>query len=586
MTKLLSTPARPSQRSPLLIYPVTRLPQSPDRLLLQRANRLLRGGAYTAGSPPSSSFPSLPGPIVNGCPTSTKPGSIAGSIRKALPECSLSIPKDLRTKIRRLYFAEHWKVNTIASQLQVHPDTIHNAINREAFSNKGKPRPSALDEYVSFMTQTLKTFPRLPATRLHEMLEDRGYKGSSVQLRRYIKKHGLRPSSSEAFFKLRTLPGEQAQADWGYYGKLSHRNFERRVWLFVIILTWSRAIHVHISFKMDVSAVLRAHVEAFDHFGGVARNILYDNAKTIVIEREGDFIRYQPRFLDMADHYLFSPKPCGVRMPHEKGGVERAIRYLRSSFLAGRTFCDVEDMQEQFHRWREEVAYQRPCPDRPELTVREAWEKERLQLLELPAHPINTDEMRTVTPKKQPYVRHDYNLYSIPHTLVNKPLTLLASDKVIRVVDGDEEVARHERSWEHHKIIEDHKHLEGLKKRKPQAFCLSGRQRLIAAVPQAQELYEELARRGEPMGPQTAALLRLLDLHGPQVMKKAVIEALHRETPRASSVAFLINRERRAQGAPPKIAITLSERPELQEIHITNHNLEEYDELINNPDKD
>src|SRR5271163_1808207 len=97
------------------------------------------------------------------------------------------IPDELRSRMRRLFFAEHWKVGTISTELGVHHDTVRHAIEASRFVNvKYRARASVLDPYKSFVQLTLKDHPKLLATRLYDMITPRGYTGSVVQLRRYV----------------------------------------------------------------------------------------------------------------------------------------------------------------------------------------------------------------------------------------------------------------------------------------------------------------------------------------------------------------------------------------------------------------
>ena len=116
-----------------------------------------------------------------------------------------------RARIRRLFFAEHWKVGTIATELGVHRDAVHHAIESDRFVSAGSlVRPSMLDPYKGLVGEILKDHPRLLATRMFGMLRDRGYPGSVVQLRRYVKT--VRPQRVEAYLRLQTLPGDQPAA--------------------------------------------------------------------------------------------------------------------------------------------------------------------------------------------------------------------------------------------------------------------------------------------------------------------------------------------------------------------------------------
>jgi transposase len=123
----------------------------------------------------------------------------------------LVITPETRAQIRRYFYVEHWKIGTIATELGVHPDTVRNAVESERFKNSKPLGVSIVDPYIEFIRHTLDQHPRLRATRIYQMIRDRGYSGSVVQLRRTVAR--LRPQFREAFLQLQTFPGEQAQVD-------------------------------------------------------------------------------------------------------------------------------------------------------------------------------------------------------------------------------------------------------------------------------------------------------------------------------------------------------------------------------------
>ena len=239
-------------------------------------------------------------------------------------------------EIRRLYYAEHWRVGTIAAQLGVHHETVAAALNRASvLTQAGRCRATALDPYLAFVRDTLAQYPRLRATRLHEMLRHRGYPGSAVQVRRAVRT--LRPTpASEAYLRLTTLPGEVAQVDWGSFGTIRVGRGVRALSAFVLVLGYSRAIHAVFTLDQTLESFLRGHVEAFAALGGCARAIQYDNLKAAVLDRQGSAIHFHPRLLELAGHYHFAPRPCAPARANEKGKVERQIQYLRHAFFAAR----------------------------------------------------------------------------------------------------------------------------------------------------------------------------------------------------------------------------------------------------------
>ena len=202
--------------------------------------------------------------------------------------------------------------------------------------------------------------------------------------------------------------------------------------------------------------------------------------------------------------------------------------------------------------------------------------EEQPRLLPLPVHPFEIDVMRAVRSGKTPYVRFDRNQYSIPHTQVRRPLTLVASATSVRVLDRQTELARHRRSYDTGQTIEDATHLEGLLAATHQANVHTARDRLRVAVPATTTLFARLAARGEALRPHTRRLLALLDDYGPQ--------ALARDALGAGSIAHLLEIRRRQQGRTPPLPLALPNRPGVRDLDVRPHRLESYDALTSRPD--
>jgi len=489
------------------------------------------------------------------------------------------ITPEQHAEIRRLYYGEHWKVGTIAAALGVHHDTVRAAIVNDTQSvRRGTCRTTQLDPYLPLIRDTLAQYPRLRATRVFEMVKARGYTGSVVQLRRAVRL--IRPAATATVYRrLTTLAAEEAQVDWGAFGSIRIGRGVRPLSGFVMVLAYSRAVFALFTVDQTLESFLRGHVEAFVAFQGVARTLVYDNLRSAVLERAGTAIRFHPRLLELAGHYHFAPRPCTPGRGNEKGKVERQIQYLRHAFFAARTFVDVDDLNAQFRRWRDAIAHQRPHPEQRDRTVAEVLTEEQPRLLPLPAHPFETQVMRVVTSGKTPYVRFDRNHYSIPHPYVRRPLTLLASPTLVRVLAGTEEIARHARSYETNHIIEEHAHIAALVAATRQHNPSSARDRLRLAVPAAARLLERLAARGESLRVHVARLLGLLDDYGPQELTAAIERALERDALGAGAIAHLLETRRRQRGLKPPMPMALPDRPGVRDLDITPHRLETYDDL-------
>lgn len=359
------------------------------------------------------------------------------------------ISPELRARIRRLFFVEHWKVGTIAAELGVHPITVRRAIESEWLAPRSRVvRPSALDPYKPFVHATLAQYPRLRATRLYEMLRARGYPGSLIQLRRYVRT--VRPEPAQSGDPQAKLPGEQACVDWGNFGSLTVGTARRTLTCFVMELSLSRAMYVRFSVDRYLESFLRGHVAAFEWFGGVPRELVYLHTGPAVTDRDGTVVRFHRRIHELAGHYQFHPRASAAYRDARAPGIERPLELVRHSFFPGRTFDSIADLEAQARAWTAEIANARPIPGHPDgLRVTEAFTRERPHLLPLPESPFPTEHVAPVRAGKAPYVRFDSNDYAIPPALIGQPLTLLATETRVRIVDGaGDVVAEHPRSYD------------------------------------------------------------------------------------------------------------------------------------------
>ena len=363
---------------------------------------------------------------------------------------------------------------------------------------------------MPFILETLKQFPTLTATRLFVMVRERGYRGSASQFRHRVALLRPRPVA-EAYLRLRTLPGEQGQVDWGHFGHLQIGRARRPLMAFVMVLSYSRHLFLRFYLGAAMDNFLRGHVAAFEHFQGVGRTLLYDNLKSAVLERRDAAIRFHPTLLDLAAHYRFQPQPVAVARGNEKGRVERAIRYVRDAFFAARTFRDIDDLNAQALAWCQGEAAARLCPEDRTQRIACVFAAEQPYLIALPANPFPTEERVEVSVGKTPYARFDRNDYSVPHTQVRRTLTVCATLDCVRILDGHGVIATHRRSFDRGAQIEDEAHLQALLAHKRGAREHRAADRLTHAVPGAAELLMRAGERGYNLRAIALELARLLD---------------------------------------------------------------------------
>ena len=498
----------------------------------------------------------------------------------------MTIGTELEAQILRYYHVEKWRCGTIARQLHVHRGTVQRVLAQAGLPRIGTvQRPSQIDAYLPFILETLKKFPSLTASRLYAMVYERGYRGGQHHFRHLVSLHRPRPVA-EAYLRLRTLPGEQAQCDWGSFGHLQIGRARRPLMAFVMVLSWSRQIYLQFFLDARMDSFLAGHAGAFAAWSGVSRVILYDNLKSAVLERQGDAIRFNPTLLAFAAHHRYEPRPVAVCRGNEKGRVERAIRFVRENFFAARKFVDLDDLNAQAALWCAGPAADRPCREEPTITVREAFAREQPSLLALPANPYPCELQLAVKVNKTPYVRFDLNDYTIPHTHVRRTLTVRADPHQVRILDGADLLATHVRSYDRGAQIEIATHIDALVARKREARHHRGLDHLAQAAPASQTLMLRAAERGGNLGNITANLLRLLDRYGASELQAAIDETLASgAAPHPNPVRLALERRREARKLPPPVAIPMPEHVRRKDALVTPHRLDIYDQITGGTDE-
>ena len=304
-----------------------------------------------------------------------------------------------------------------------------------------------------------------------------------------------------------------------------------------------------------------------------------------MLERHGDAVRFHPTLLAFAGHYRYEPRPVAVARGNEKGRVERAIRYVRDAFFAARRFVDLNDLNTQAETWCFGEAADRRWPGQQNRHVREVFAEEAPRLLGLPEHPYPLLEQVSVRVGKTPYIRFDLNDYSVPHTQVQRTLTVLADPHEVRVTDGQQVLAQHPRSYDKGAQIEDPVHIEGLVAAKRAARQHRAVDRLTQAAPASQTLLVRAAERGSNLGAITVVLLQLLERYGAAELQAAISEALARDVPHPNAVRLALERRRERRGLAPPVAVVLPAHVRTRDVPVQPHRLDSYDRLKESPDE-
>jgi len=204
---------------------------------------------------------------------------------------------------------------------------------------------------------------------------------------------------------------------------------------------------------------------------------------------------------------------------------------------------------------------------------------EAAHLLPMPDNPYPVLEQVIVKVGKTPYVRFDLNNYSVPYTAVRRQLTVLADPRQVRIVDAQQILACHPRSYDRGAVIEEPAHVAQLVEQKRAARQHRATDRLVQAAPASQILLCAAAERGGNLGAITAALLRLLDRYGAAELQAAISAALAQDVPHPNAVRLALERHREQQHQRPPVAVMLPEHVRARDTSVRPHQLDAYDQL-------
>ena len=265
-------------------------------------------------------------------------------------------------KMKELYQmkGEGQSIRGIARELGLSRNSVRKYLRCEGVP-QAKPRPrrrSKLDPYTGYIDGRLSDGLDNCVALLRE-LRGLGYQGGYSILKEYVKPR-RRPRQSRATVRFETDPGEQAQVDWGSFAHVGQDRRKRRLWLFVMVLGWSRAIYVEFVRRADVATFMGCHLRAFEYFGGAPRCCLYDNAKVVVLGRDEEGRpEWNRRMLDLSLRVGFEMRLCRPYRAQTKGKVESGVKYVRRNLWPSVGFTDVADLNLQALEWCEGVANRR-----------------------------------------------------------------------------------------------------------------------------------------------------------------------------------------------------------------------------------
>lgn len=256
----------------------------------------------------------------------------------------------LEQGLSKMAIAERLGINRRTIQRWINDGQLERDVETDLLQQpvRRRSRPTKLEPFLGIIADRLGTHPELSAVRLLAEIQATGYTGGYTQLKVHLQQVRPRPEP-EPVVRFETEPGQQAQVDFAEvrfpWGKR---------YALLVVLGYSRLMWLRFSAKQDMRALIDGLEAAFRHFGGVPKELLFDQMASVItrdLRDQGERLVENAEFLRFAAHWGFRIRACRPYRAKTKGKVERPIRYLRENFLYGREFLGDSDLADQVEAW-------------------------------------------------------------------------------------------------------------------------------------------------------------------------------------------------------------------------------------------
>jgi transposase len=411
---------------------------------------------------------------------------------------------------------------------------------------------SSAQDYREQIQQLLNE--KVEVAAIYQRLTERGFTGSYSSVYRLART--IQPRHPETATRVERQPGEEAQVDFGYAGRMldPHTGQLRKAWAFVMLLSWSRHVYVEFVWDQKVETWLRCHRNAFEFFGGVPARVVLDNLKAAIVQAIWDDPQVQASYQECAAHYGFLLAPCRVRTPQHKGKVEQGgVHYVCRNFLGGRTPTQITQANREVRLWCLTTAGLRDHGTTHEAPLKRFEQVEKSRLKPLPASPYDLAVWKKVKIYRDCYVSFEHAFYSVPNRMYPGWVWICGGSRQVRIYDLTYHLrATHERARRPGERLTHPDHLPAEK------------------LPALIQTRESIQAEADAMGPATAQivrellehpildrlptagrLVRLAQKHTPQRLEAACRKAMGYADPSYKTVKGILKQGTETQALPP-----------------------------------
>jgi transposase len=476
-------------------------------------------------------------------------------------------------KIRDYRDRKGLKQAQIARALGLDERTVAKWIDEPRYHpRRAVPRASKLDPFKDIILQSLENHP-YSAQQIFQRLQDAGFDGGYTVVKEYVRR--IRPKRLPAYLSLTFAPGECAQVDWGLYGSVPVGQTRRKLSLFVMVLCYSRLMYLEFTLSQKMEQFLACHQHAFAFFGNrMPSAIMVDNLKSAVLKRlTGEAPVFNPRYLDFANFYGFTIKPCGIRKGNEKGRVESGVGYVKKNLLNGLEIADFSLLNPAAREWLDHIANIRIHGETHKRPVDLVAEEQEC-LHAAPAMPFDIGTVESVRASSRFRVTLDTNRYSVPAEYAGAKLTMKTYPDRLCIYHREKLIARHPRCWDRHQDKELPDHPKALLAQRKHAREQKLLGRFLRLSPKADAYYRELEQRRLNTRHHVQKIVALSEIYGVDAVARAMADAFVFQAFSCEYIANILESRQRLRPEPG--ALHLTRRQDLLDLEMPEPDLSAY----------
>lgn len=322
-------------------------------------------------------------------------------------------------------------------------------------------RQSILDPYEGAIKAWLDEDEYYKSTWIYDRLVNQGYTGSYETVKRKVGK--LKKNKQKiAYMRFETEPGHQAQVDFGEFQIDLPDGSVKKLYLFSMILGYSRKIYTEFIEKCDMPSFLDCHIHAFDYFKGIPDQILYDRMKNVYIAKLAGKHKFNATLIGFALHYGFTPQVAPAYAAWVKGKVERPYTFIREGFWRGYGYVNTARANKDLWSWILKKDERIHGTTHEKISVR--FEREQPHLNPIPYQAFDTSYRIYRKVYKDCTVHFESNRYVLPHPLVGKQVILRMKKDQLRIFENHHLVVVYDIPQTKGNLVQKKRFYEALKK--------------------------------------------------------------------------------------------------------------------------